>query len=94
MKLHEAIAKILELNDSYNVIFAKKPWSFNAQSKIGKFEKNYQIPEDLILEGYEYFLEYSLIQELNQVKSEITISEDKFVDFVIYYAENDAYMDL
>ena len=42
-------------------------------------------------DGYEYFLEDSVLREILEMPEAQTLSEEAKVDLVIYYAENDAY---
>ena len=90
MTLEEAILEVLSADDSA-VIFAKKPWVNGADSIISTLDDELKVPVKLKNQGFHYFLEYSLIDELNLIRAERTIDDAKFIQVVIFYAENDAY---
>lgn len=63
MTLHEAIIKALNLVDSDEVIFAKKPWHYSAEA-ILDFLIDDLVPASISSEGYEYFLESDIVNRL------------------------------
>lgn len=91
MNLDDAIKKVLLLRDDDLVIFAKRPWNLKSNCVIDKLDSDYRIPLSISNDGFEYFLEYSIVEELNEIKKEMLIDESKFISLVIFYAENDAY---
>lgn len=90
MKLLDAIAKLDELPDE-TFICARRPWSHDSEIKLIPFPEDLRIPEDVKAQGYEYFLEVSTAKEILEGFLERKPSLDQIVDFVIYYAEYDAY---
>lgn len=92
MKLSKAIEKVIDADDS-NVIFAEKPWQFDSNAIIDNLDDNYGVPQHICDAGFEYFLESELIHELAEIKSKGNISLEKLIEFIIYYAEYDAYPD-
>lgn len=92
MTLHDAVIKALHLDDSDEVIFAKKPWNAAAEA-ILDFLVDDTVPASISDQGYEYFLESDIVNQLQEFKEEEKLSDTKFVDLIIYYAMNDAYPD-
>jgi len=90
MKLSEAILMIKkDANDS--MICARTPWVPDADCIVIPMPDDYRVPDEIKSSGYKYFLEKSIIKEFKTDFSNKTDSE--FVEFVIFYAENDAFPD-
>jgi hypothetical protein len=90
MKLIEIIKKIHEIPEN-TFIYARRPWNRDAESKLVPFPDDLQIPQSVLAEGFEYFLEVSTAREILEDFLEKKRSLEQVTDFVIYYAENDAF---
>lgn len=91
MKLDEAIEDMIRKSDVNNVVFAKKPWGFESEAIIGALDINDRVPQDIKDAGYEYFLEGEIINDLIQAIASKSFGSLKLIEFIIFYAENDAY---
>ncbi len=90
MKLIEIIEKIHETPED-TFICVRRPWNRNAESKLVPFPDDLRIPQAVLAEGFEYFLEVSTAREILEVFLERRPSLEQIADFIIYYAENDAF---
>jgi len=90
MKLIEIIEKIHETSeDTY--ICVRRPWTRDAESTLVPFPDDLRIPHAVLAEGFEYFLEVSTAREILEGFLERRPSLEQITDFIIYYAENDAF---
>ena len=89
MKLIDAIRHIDEVDGM--TICARRPWRADAEVRLVRVAPMSKIPEQVINEGYEYFLEASILQEVLNLPQAKNASEEEKVHLAIYYAENDAY---
>jgi hypothetical protein len=90
MKLADAIGMIAQMGDA-DVVFAKVPWTPDAEAVISALNQQLGVPDELKQAGFRYFLEKSLIDELMMVRNDKRLNSEQLIDFVIYYAEYDAY---
>src|SRR5688572_23398411 len=90
MRLSEAIASIDRSHDNLCIV-AKRPWTHQSEAKLVQLTEDYRVPNDVVGQGYEYFLEVSVA--LDEVLGGLdgTLSEEQLFRAVLYYAENDAY---
>ena len=92
MKFLEVIAKLNDLPDE-TFICARRPWTHDSETKLIPFPEDLRIPEEVKSEGYEYFLEVSTAKEILEGFLERKPSLEQIADFIIYYAENDAFLE-
>lgn len=90
MNLHDVLDQINELDDD-KVICARRPWTFEAEAVVGRLDGNLRVPNALARDGFEYFLEVSVAQEVLEVFGSRNPTEAEIRDLLLYYAENDAY---
>ena len=72
-------------------ICVRRPWRADSDACLVQIAPMSKIPEQIIDDGYEYFLEGFLLRELLEMPEIEAIPEEQKVDAAIYYAENDAY---
>jgi hypothetical protein len=89
MKLAEIVAT-LESADESLCIVAKRPWAGDSEARLVAVDEDFQIPNEVLAAGYEYFLEVSVAIE-DVLTGPVALSPEQRVAAVIYYAENDAY---
>ncbi|KWW35018.1 hypothetical protein [Cupriavidus metallidurans] len=92
MNLASIIAD-LESADSTLTIVAKRPWTANSGARLVSLTDEYSIPGNVLLEGFEYFLEVSIALDEVLGESASRLSSDQRVAAIVYYAENDDYPD-
>ncbi|WP_031431885.1 DUF7716 domain-containing protein [Methylomicrobium agile] len=90
MKLRDAIDQITQLRDE-EVIFARRPWTLDTDAYIGMLDENLRVPDVLINEGLEYFLEVSVAKEVLEVFGNRNPTLEQVRELLVFYAENDAY---
>ena len=90
MKVIDVISTLSELPED-TFICVKRPWGREAEVFLVPFPDDLRIPEDVKSQGYEYFLEVSTAREILEGFLERQPTLEQITDFVIYYAENDAY---
>lgn len=90
MKLLDVIAQIGEL-PAETFICVRRPWTQNSDATLVPFSEDLRIPENVKAEGYEYFLEVATATEILEGFLERKPNLSQIAEFVIYYAENDAY---
>lgn len=90
MTLIEVIAKLHELPEE-TFICARRPWRHDADAMLVPFTDDLRIPQEVKAQGYEYFLEVSTAREILEGFIQSKPSLIQIADFVIYYAENDAF---
>ena len=90
MKLIEIVSK---LNDPPEETFicVRRPWNHNAESVLVPFNDDLSIPQEVKSQGYEYFLEVTTAREILDAFLDKKPSLEQVTDFIIYYAENDAF---
>lgn len=89
MKLIDAIRNIDEADGM--TICARRPWRADSEACLVAVAPLSKIPEHIAEDGYEYFLEYSVLREVLEMPEAEKVSEERKVNLAIYYAENDAY---
>lgn len=90
MKLKEALDQVEQLSEDA-VIFARKPWTLEADAEIGQLDNDLRVPEAIIDRGLEYFLEADVAKEVLGVFENRRPTVDERRRLLMYYAENDAY---
>lgn len=91
MRLIDVVNSISHLQPDA-CICAKLPWTEHAECVVVEFE-NDRMPSSVEDEGYRYFLEIYLAQELLEVLKNKIKSVHDAVRLLIFYAQNDAYPD-
>jgi len=93
MILQDALDQIENLSDA-QVIFARKPWTFDAEAEIGELDENFCVPAEIKVRGLDYFLEAHVAREvLESPFGRDAKSPERRCELLLYYAENDAYPD-
>lgn len=89
MTLADIIAN-LEAIDNSLCIVARRPWTPQAEAKAIELNDGSRIPDDVLSDRYEYFLEVSIARDdvIGELRS---LSVNQRVEACIFYAENDAY---
>jgi len=90
MKLIDVVSKLNELPEE-TFICVRRPWSHDAESVLVPFPDDLCIPKEVKDQGYEYFLGVSTALEILEGFLDSKPSLEQITDFVIYYAENDAF---
>jgi len=92
MKLKEVIAELSALPvETY--ICARRPWTGESEAALVPFPEDLQIPAEVKERGFEYFLEVSTVNEVLEGFMKFSPTPAQIFDFVLYYAENDAFPD-
>ena len=89
MRLADIIAKLEAADDSLCIV-ARRPWTPDAEAKLIALTSDYRVPDDVLVDRYEYFLEVNVALE-EVIGDLIDLSADQRVSACIFYAENDAY---
>ena len=92
MKLIEVVEQLHELPES-TFICARRPWTRYAESKLVPFTEDLRVPQEVLAEGFDYFLEVSTAREILEGFLEKDPSLERITEFLIYYAEYDAFPD-
>lgn len=90
MRLIDVISRLAELPEE-TFICVRRPWSREAEAVLVPFPDDLRIPEEVKAEGFEYFLEVFTATEILEGFIDLKPSLEQIADFVIYYAENDAF---
>lgn len=90
MNLLEAVTKIDQCSDG-SVIVAKRPFSWGAAARIVELEDEGRVPSLVLADGYEYLLEKDGVLRLLSLAAAKRMSERTKVEFIVHYAEMDAY---
>lgn len=90
MKLTEALDRIeaLELDD---VVFAKRPWTLQTESEIGRLDDDYGVPPGVSKRGFDYFIDVPTALEVLEVLSTRNATASDKRELLLHYAEFDAY---
>lgn len=91
MSLADIIANLEAADDSLCIV-ARRPWTPDAEAKLIALTADYRVPDDVLADRYEYFLEVSVARE-DVIGNLLDLSADQWVSACIFYAENDAYPD-
>lgn len=91
MKLLEITRQIHRL-DAEKTIYAKKPWLNDTEALLYNEPEERLVPSELQDQGYEYFLEVFIAQELipDLSHAEASFTLEQWCQKLIHYAESDA----
>ena len=89
MKLIDVIRRVDEVEDK--TVCLRRPWTAESEACLASVAPMSKIPEKILSEGYEYFIEGSVLREVIEIPEASEISDKEKADLIIYYAENDAY---
>ena len=92
MKLDEALVKLAGLSED-EVVFARPPFSLDSAAIIGFLNSEFQVPPEVRVDGFEYFLDAATGQEVMEVFGEYSPSRAETSEFLFFYGENDAFPD-
>jgi|GEM_PF-1262954 len=74
-------------------IFAAKPWSAISPAVAVQLDNEFKPPKEVVEQGLDYFLEVHIAVEALEVFGDRQPSEAEKREFLIFYAENDAFPD-
>jgi hypothetical protein len=92
MQLIEALENIDSLPGE-TFICARGSWTRHCEIKLVPYSDDLRIPDSVREEGFEYFLEVDTVREILEGFTPHSPSLHQIVDFVLYYAEHDAFPD-
>ena len=92
MTLLQALDQLLGEDDLYTV-FAKRPWSADADAVIAKLTETNATPPELTAAGYTYFLEADVAREILEGRTGELLSRDQALSLLLYYGEFDGFPD-
>jgi hypothetical protein len=92
MKLTEIIEQLSTLPDE-TFICVRRPWGRTSDAVLVPFTPDLRIPNEVKECGFEYFLEVSVAAEILEPFLKVRPTPSQVFDFVLYYAENDAFPD-
>ena len=90
MQLIDAIFLVGQMTED-SVICARRPFVLTTEAVIAQFTNELRVPIEVKVNGYEYFLESSGVEELLEMVGKKLSSRETKAELVCYYAENDAY---
>jgi hypothetical protein len=90
MTLEEVISQLHQIAEK-TFICARRPWNHTSDVALVPFSDDLRVPDAIKAEGYEYFLEVSTAKEILEGFIQRNPTLRQTTDFVIYYAENDAF---
>ena len=90
MKLLEAVFHVDQMQDG-SCICCKRPFHQASEAVIVQLTSDFRIPDEVLRQGFEYFLEKDGVQELLELAEGKLCSREAKVELVAYYAEHDAY---
>lgn len=93
MKLIDLCAHLGNLQED-GVICVREPWSMESEAIVATFTNDYRIPDTVLSEGYKYFLEVAVVHEILEHYLKTNPSLMQITNFIIFYAENDAFPEL
>lgn len=91
MKLRDILLKSEELDEN-DVVFAMKPWSLETEAKVVSFAPGDFVPRFLQDDLFEYFLEAPLIADIRSQITDEGGDPEEVLRILLYYAENDAFL--
>lgn len=93
MKLIDVIGNVVDAPDQETVLCVKRPWKPDAECIIVPVyeDDQYKVPSHIQEQGYEYFLEVFVVEEVLETPDVKVLSQEDKARVLIYYAENDAY---
>ena len=92
MRLTEVINQLSAL-PSETYICVRRPWNRDSDAVLVPFPPDLRIPTEVQERGFEYFLEVSTANEILEPLLAVSPTLSQVFDFVLYYAENDAFPD-
>ncbi len=92
MNLQNIIDKLQELDEEL-IICMHKPWHSNAECILVTPDQSLAVPADVKAAGFHYFLEIFVVLEILEVFDDKIVSSETKIEFIQYYAENDAFPD-
>jgi len=92
MRLNDIVRDLSTIEQEW-VICMKRPWGEFAESIVVPLSASLTVPQNVKEQGFDYFLEISVVREVVGVLKGKHISEEDKVKLLLYYAENDAYPD-
>jgi hypothetical protein len=90
VKLREAIEQLPEL-DRDQTIYARRPWSGEAECVVRDSDEDGGIPKAITAAGFEYFLEVDVCFEVLEAFGTHRPTADEQLRAILFYAENDAW---
>ncbi len=79
--------------DETLIVCAPDPWAENSELRLLELDDDFEIPESLLDDGFEFFLEVAVVAEVLGVFEGKVVSDDEKIALLVYYAENDEYPD-
>lgn len=92
MKLTEVINQLSAL-PSETYVCVRRPWGHDSEAVLVPFPPDLRIPAEVQECGFEYFLEVSTANKILEPFLAAGPTPSQVFDFVLYYAENDAFPD-
>lgn len=92
MKLIEVVSELSTIDD-WKTICVAPPWCEESECKLIDLDERHQVPNDVLISGFKYFLEVHVALEVLEVFGAKKISVGDKVRLLVFYAENDAYPD-
>jgi hypothetical protein len=89
MKLLDAIFLVSQMPEA-SCVCCKRPFHQSSEALIVSLTPEYRVPEEVIEQGFEYFLEKEGIEELLHAAEEKLKSREAKVELIAHYAEHDA----
>jgi hypothetical protein len=90
MRLRDVIGNLESADDSLCIV-AKRAWTPESEALLVQLTEDCRVPNDVLAQGYVYFLEVSLVLHEVLDGSKDHLTDEQRVEALIYYAENDAY---
>ena len=90
IKLGYALDRIesLELDE---VVFAKRPWTLETESEIGRLDDDNGVPPSVSNRGFDYFIDVPTALEVLEVLSTRDATPSDKRELLLHYGEFDAY---
>jgi hypothetical protein len=88
--LIEVIAQLGSLPEEH-FICVRRPWRHHAETVLVPYHEDLRIPAAITEAGFEYYLEVSTAREVLEGFLERSPSLEQIVDYLTFYAENDAF---
>jgi hypothetical protein len=90
MKLRDIIDAVASTSDDMCIV-ARRPWHGDSDARLVQLDADGGLPPHARADGYEYFLELSVILEDVLSPATAVLTPDQKFGLVLYFAENDAY---
>ena len=95
MQLRELLASVDTLGED-QMICARRPWTLASEAIPTHPTKEWGVPEDVKLAGFEYFLDVHTAREVLGVfeqEDAVDETQDRRIRLLMFYAEYDAFPD-